>query len=116
MKNHTGLCREGPGGLDGQQVGHEPAVCPCGQESQWYPGARYKVRNQQVKEGDLPALLCHGAATSGALSPDPGSLIQKTQVSTEETPAESYKDDEGPGVPPIQEKAYRAVTLQPGED
>ena len=22
----------------GQQVGYEPAVCPCVQEGQWYPG------------------------------------------------------------------------------
>lgn len=23
--------------INGQQVGHEPAVYPCGQESQWHP-------------------------------------------------------------------------------
>ena len=31
------LCREGPTGPGGQQVGHEQAVCLCGQEGQWYP-------------------------------------------------------------------------------
>jgi len=28
------LCREGPGGLGGRQTGHEPVVCPGGQEGQ----------------------------------------------------------------------------------
>jgi len=37
MNYWTGACREGPGG-PGQQFGHEPAVCPHGQEGQWYPG------------------------------------------------------------------------------
>ena len=32
------LYREGPGCSCGQHVGHEPAVCPCGQGSQWCPG------------------------------------------------------------------------------
>lgn len=33
------LCREEPGGLNGQQVGHVPAVCHGGQEGQWHSGA-----------------------------------------------------------------------------
>jgi len=32
------LCGEGPGSDGGRQVDHEPAVCPCCQESQWDPG------------------------------------------------------------------------------
>ncbi|RMC09472.1 hypothetical protein DUI87_13796 [Hirundo rustica rustica] len=28
--------RKGPGGTDGQQAGHKPAVCPGGQEGQWF--------------------------------------------------------------------------------
>jgi len=28
------LCGEGPRRADGQQIGHEPAVCPYGQEGQ----------------------------------------------------------------------------------
>ncbi|KAF4801142.1 hypothetical protein TURU_037745 [Turdus rufiventris] len=33
----AGQCpgRKGPGGAGQQQDGHEPAVCPCGQEGQW---------------------------------------------------------------------------------
>lgn len=31
------LCREGPRGPDGKQVGPEPAVRPRGQEGQWHP-------------------------------------------------------------------------------
>ena len=33
------LCKEELRGLDGQHVGHEPAVCSCGQEGQWLNGA-----------------------------------------------------------------------------
>ena len=33
------LLQKGPGCAGGQQVGHEPAVWPCGQEGQWLPGA-----------------------------------------------------------------------------
>jgi len=32
------FCGEGPGSAGGQQVNHEPAVCPGCQESQWDPG------------------------------------------------------------------------------
>ena len=32
------LLERSPVEKDQQQVGCEPAVCPCGQEGQWYPG------------------------------------------------------------------------------
>jgi len=32
------LCKEGPECPGEQQVDHEPAGCPCGQEGQWYSG------------------------------------------------------------------------------
>ncbi|GAB0185783.1 mitochondrial enolase superfamily member 1 [Grus japonensis] len=53
------LCREGPGSPGGQ-VNHEPAVCPCGQEGQWYPGVHSEERGQQVEGGYPPPLLCPG--------------------------------------------------------
>ncbi|PKU34018.1 rna-directed dna polymerase from mobile element jockey-like [Limosa lapponica baueri] len=31
------LCRVGPGSPGGQQIDHEPAMCPCGQEGQQSP-------------------------------------------------------------------------------
>ena len=34
--------RRGPGDTDGQQAGHEPAVCPAGQDGQWNLGC---IRN-----------------------------------------------------------------------
>ena len=73
------LCREGPGCSGGQHVGHEPAVCLCGQEDQWYPGVHYKECGQQVKGGDPPALLCPGEATSGVLCPVLGFSVQERQ-------------------------------------
>ena len=51
----------------GQQGDHEPAVCLCGQEGQWYPGVHQEECGQQVEGGDPPPLLCPGEATSGAL-------------------------------------------------
>ena len=36
------LCRGGHVCPGGQQVGHEPAVCLCGQEGQWDPGVHLK--------------------------------------------------------------------------
>jgi len=42
------LCREGPGGPGGQQVGHEPAVCPRGKEDQWYLGVSMVSRWRKV--------------------------------------------------------------------
>ena len=50
------LCGEGPGSAGGQQVAHEPAVCPCGQGGQRDPGVHSEERGQQVEGGDPP--LC----------------------------------------------------------
>lgn len=36
--------------LHGQQVSHEPAVCPSGQEGQWYPGVHLKDLQPTVQE------------------------------------------------------------------
>jgi len=51
------LCGDGPGGPGGQQVVHEPAVCPGGQEGQWDPRVHGKERGWQVEGGD-PPLCC----------------------------------------------------------
>ena len=40
------LCRDGLRNSGEQQVGHEPAVWPCGQEGQWYSGMHYKEHSQ----------------------------------------------------------------------
>lgn len=32
------LCRKGSGGPSGDQVQHEPEMCPGGKECKWYPG------------------------------------------------------------------------------
>lgn len=46
---------------------YEPAVCPCGQESQWCPWVHQEEHGQQV-EGDHPSsLLCPEEAASDIL-------------------------------------------------
>ncbi|KAF4800277.1 hypothetical protein TURU_046293 [Turdus rufiventris] len=46
------LCREEPAGHGRQQVAPKPAVCPWGQESQWYPSGRALPAGQE--RGILP--------------------------------------------------------------
>ncbi|KAK4828361.1 hypothetical protein QYF61_026022 [Mycteria americana] len=46
------ICRKGLGGPNGQPSDHEPAMCPCGNEGQWYPGLHKEECYQQVKGGD----------------------------------------------------------------
>ena len=57
----------------GQHVGHEPAVCPCGQEGHRYPGVHSKEHGQQAEGGDPLPLLCPGEATFRLLCPVLGS-------------------------------------------
>ena len=68
-----------PRGPAGQQVDHEPAVCPCGQEGQSDPGMDWKERGQQDKGGDPRFLLCPGEATSGPLCSVLGSSAHDRQ-------------------------------------
>ena len=68
-----------PRGPAGQQVDHEPAVCPCGQEGQSDPGMDWKERGQQDKGGDPRFLLCPGEATSGVLCSVLGFSVQEKQ-------------------------------------
>jgi len=60
----------------GQQVGHEPEACLCGQECQWDPGMSHEERGQRAEGGDPPPLLCPGEATSGVLCAAVGSFVQ----------------------------------------
>ena len=68
----------------GQQVGHEPLECSCGQEGQWYLEVHYKECGQQVEGGDPPALLCPWEVTSVVLCPDLGFSVQERQESSRE--------------------------------
>ena len=45
---------KGPGCPGGKQVCHEPAVRPCGQEGQWYPGVHKKSTDSRLREVILP--------------------------------------------------------------
>lgn len=77
-----------------QQVGHEPAACPCDQEGQWYPRVHYRDCGQQVKGGDPPPpLLCTDEATSGILCAVLASPGQKRQESPRRNLVEGDKDN-----------------------
>jgi len=99
------------------RVFHEPAVCPCGQEDQGYPGVHYEEHGQQVEGGDPPPLLCPGEATSGVLCPVLGSPVQERQGISGKSPREDYKHGLGSGeASSLWGKSERCGTVQPGED
>ena len=89
------MCINSAAESSGQQVGHEPSVCPSGQEGQWYPRVHYKERGQQVKGGDPPPLLCPGEATFRLLCPVLSSPGEKRQGSPRGSPEEGHKDIKG---------------------
>ncbi|GAB0178098.1 mitochondrial enolase superfamily member 1 [Grus japonensis] len=72
----------------GVLVIHEPAMCPCGQEGQWYPGVHSEECGQQVGGGYSPPLLCPGEATTGILCPVLGSPVQERQGTTGDSAVE----------------------------
>lgn len=79
--------------VSGQDATHEPAMCPCDQESQWYPCVHWEEHCQQIKGAD-PAPVPHpGEATSGLLCQILGSSVQERHESLGVGPVEDYKDD-----------------------
>ena len=109
------LCRIGLGHPVGQQVDHEPEVCPRGQEGHWYPRVHLKERSQQVEWGDPLPLLYPCEATSRALCPVLGSSVLG-QGPSRESPLEDHKGYEGPGASPISGKAERPEFVQPRKE
>ena len=59
-------CAErGLGVLVGQQVNHEPALCPGCQEGQWHSGVHQEECGQQDEGGSPSPLHCPSEASSG---------------------------------------------------
>lgn len=71
-------CREGLGGADGGEAGHDPATCTCHWESQMCPGLHLQQCGQQGEGGGFcSALLCSALTPSVVLHPALGSLTQE---------------------------------------
>jgi len=110
------LCGDRPGSAGGQQVDHEPAVCPGCQEGQWDPGVHKEECGQQVEGGSPSPLHCPSEGPSGALCPVLGSPVQERWRATGESPAEGYEDGDGTGASLPRGKAEGAGLVQPEEE
>lgn len=71
------IFRKGPGGLEGQQVEHESAICPCDKERQQHLGVSQQRCRQQVQGSDSSSH--HWGDPIGVLCPVLGSPIEETQ-------------------------------------
>ena len=91
-------------------------MCPCCQEGQWCPGVYEEEGGQWVKGEPPPPLLCPSEVPPGVLHPVLGSPVQERLGTAGESPAESYKDDEGTGASLVGEKAEGAGLVQPEEE
>ena len=60
--------------------------------------------------------LCPGETTSGLLCPFLCFSAQESWETSRNSPVEGYKDDEGPGESPVQEKDERPGSFQPGQE
>ena len=74
------------------------------------------IKKSMTEGDDSPFLLYHDEATFVVLCPVLGSSVEERQRTSRESPTEGHKDDEEPGASPIQGKAERAETVQPGEE
>ena len=109
-------CQKGPGGTDGCQGRHEPAVCHHIPESQPYRGLHPKQHSQQGKGGDPAPLLCASVTSPGELCPDVESWVQERCGTVRACAEEGHKNYFRDGTPPQQGQAERAGAVQPGEE
>jgi len=78
------------------EVEHEPAMCPCHNQGQWYPGLHQTKRCQQVKEGDPSHLFSIAETKHGLLCPVLGSITRHGR--TGESPTKGHRITESQNV------------------
>jgi len=91
-------------------------MCSRSPEGQLYPGLHQKNCSQEVEGGDSAPLLCSGETPLGVLHPALEPSAQERRGPVGVGPEEGHKNDLRAGTPPLQGKAERVGTVQPGEE